>query len=190
MAVKTALILAAALVFAGCSGNDEKAEVTTQASDASPMAMEILLKLEHASSEHERFIWLSSAAIENYKLGRSDLAEDQAIEALSLLPKYTKSFNYANTFNDAHTVLGWVALDDGDVARAKSHLLESGKCGGSPQLSSFGPQMGLAKDLLARGERQAVLDYFDLCSTFWSPRTLKKWAEEVKAGKTPKFRNL
>lgn len=182
--------MATAIVAFGCSRDAKQDVVQPSPKNASPLATEILLKLENAASERERFAWLSMAAIENYKLGRSSLAEDQAIEALSLLPKYKETFSHANTINDAHTVLGWVALADGDVSRAKLHLLESGKCGGSPQLSSFGPQMGLARDLLAKGERQAVLDYFDLCSTFWSPRTLKKWGEEVKAGKTPKFRNL
>ena len=60
---------------------------------------------------------------------------------------------------------------------------------GSPQMNSFGPNMSLAKDLLEKGERQAVLDYFELCRKFWKMDNgrLNDWSQEVKAGKIPDF---
>ena len=56
--------------------------------------------------------------------------------------------------------------------------------------------MILARDLLALGEDEAVLKYFDLCRQFWRASayvTLKgrhpldEWREKVEAGERPDF---
>ena len=50
--------------------------------------------------------------------------------------------------------------------------------------------MTLAKELLEKGEREVVLEYFDLCAKFWElerDKKLKKWKSQVEAGKTPDF---
>ena len=86
-----------------------------------------------------------------------------------------------------HMVLGRIALRAGDVAKAREHLLAAGKVSGSPTLNSFGPNMLLAKELLEKGERQAVLQYFKLCASFWKRDELDTWATEVRAGKVPDF---
>ena len=58
---------------------------------------------------------------------------------------------------------------------------------------SFGPTMVLAKELLEEGEKDVVLQYFDLCEKFWiagpaNPgNKLKEWREVVKAGGVPDF---
>ncbi len=49
----------------------------------------------------------------------------------------------------------------------KKYLIAAGKSPGSPQMDSFGPNMTLAKDLLEKGERDAVLEYFMRCRKFW-----------------------
>jgi hypothetical protein len=86
-------------------------------------------------------------------------------------------------------VLGQVVLRRGDAKKAASFLLAAGKTSGSPQLNSFGPNMSLANDLLAAGERQSVLDFFDLCSSFWKMDSgrLQKWHKNVAAGVDPQF---
>ena len=75
------------------------------------------------------------------------------------------------------------------VAEAKRLLLEAGKSPGSPQLNSFGPNMLLAKELLAKGEQEAVIEYFDLCAKFWKPQDgrLSDWKTLVISGETPDF---
>ena len=72
---------------------------------------------------------------------------------------------------------------------AREDLLESGKSTGSPVLGSFGPNMSLARDLLQSGERDGVLQFFDLCRRFWTigDETLTLWSEDVKAGRMPDF---
>lgn len=84
-------------------------------------------------------------------------------------------------------ILGRVALAEEDVPQAKFHLLEAGSVSGAPTISSFGPNMRLAADLLERGEREVVLEYFELCATFWRNEKLKDWAALVKGGRTPDF---
>jgi tetratricopeptide (TPR) repeat protein len=84
-------------------------------------------------------------------------------------------------------ILGRIALHDGDVAKAKEHLLAAGKTSGSAALNSFGPNMTLAKELLEKGERRVVLEYFKLCANFWKKDELDTWASEVRAGKVPDF---
>ena len=46
------------------------------------------------------------------------------------------------------------------MEQAKRRLLEAGRFEG---WTNFGPNMALAKELLEKGERQVVLDDFDLC---------------------------
>jgi hypothetical protein len=49
--------------------------------------------------------------------------------------------------------------------------------------------MSLAKDLLDKGQRDVVLEYFELCRKFWKMDRgrLDQWSQEVKDGKTPDF---
>jgi len=80
-----------------------------------------------------------------------------------------------------------ITLRTGDVDGAKQHLLAAGETPGSAALRSFGPNMRLAQELLEKGERQAVLDYFKLCGSFWNRDKLAAWSKEVEAGKMPDF---
>jgi hypothetical protein len=86
-------------------------------------------------------------------------------------------------------VLGVIALRRGDMLQAKQYLAASGKTKGSPQLDSFGPNMSLAKALLEKGERDAVLDYFEACRTFWKmgAKQLDAWSATVRGGGIPSF---
>ena len=69
---------------------------------------------------------------------------------------------------------------------AKRHLIESVRTPGARQMD-YGPNMSLAKDLLEKGERQVVLDYFALCGKFWNYGRLGEWSQQVKEGKIPDF---
>jgi hypothetical protein len=84
-------------------------------------------------------------------------------------------------------VLGHVCLEQGDEDGAERHLLAAGAAGAmtSPVLSSFGPNMALARKLLLRGRREAVLAYFAECARFWGP--LPQWTAAVEAGGMPAF---
>jgi tetratricopeptide (TPR) repeat protein len=107
--------------------------------------------------------------------------------AEEMLKSDASGWNAGNLVHHGHLVLGRIALRDGDMKTAQEHLLAAGKTKGSPQLNSFGPNMTLAKELLEKGERQTVLEYFKLCGAFWKKGVLDAWTEEVQAGKIPDF---
>ncbi len=85
--------------------------------------------------------------------------------------------------------MGRIALKHGDLKLAAEYLLKAGTTPGSPQLGSFGPNMSLAKDLLEKGQREPVLQYFELCRKFWKMggERLDRWTKEVNAGLDPEF---
>ena len=86
-------------------------------------------------------------------------------------------------------MLGRIAILKGDLAEAKSRLLASSESKGSPQMNSFGPNMQLAKELLEKGEKEVVLEYFTRCRGFWAMGAdkLTSWTEQVKKEQMPKF---
>lgn len=86
--------------------------------------------------------------------------------------------------------LGRLALRQGDTGEARARLLAAGRIDGGPALSSFGPNMALALDLLEAGATDVVLEYFELCAAFWErgQDQLAAWTEAVEAGEIPNFR--
>lgn len=89
-----------------------------------------------------------------------------------------------------HMLLGRVALRRRDIAGAKAHLMASAEIDGSPTLSSFGPNMALAKELLEAGESKVVLAYFDRLRRFWKAGchgSLDSWGADVRGGRVPDF---
>jgi tetratricopeptide (TPR) repeat protein len=98
-------------------------------------------------------------------------------------------WNHGNALHHGHIVLGKLALRLGAIATARTHLLNAGNTPGSPQLNSYGPDMSLAKEMLERGEKEAVESYLQACSRFWKcgqPR-LSTWIKDIKKGRTPDF---
>jgi hypothetical protein len=100
------------------------------------------------------------------------------------------SWNEGNLVHHGHLVLGHVALRRGDLDEAARRLVAAGRAGGSPQLDSFGPNMGLAKALLEAGRVEAVVEFFDGCASFWDEKfsQLPEWRAAALAGIVPNFR--
>ena len=135
--------------------------------------------------EEEREGLLPELAKVALEAGETEKARGYAAEMLASDSR--GGWNAGNLVHHGHLVLGRIALREGDTKTAQEHLLAAGKTQGSPQLNSFGPNMTLAKELLEKGERQAVLEYFKLCGTFWKRGNLEAWTQEVQAGKIPDF---
>jgi hypothetical protein len=157
-----------------------------------PTPPEKLAKLEQdtPASGRARFYALSRLAAAAFDAGDLNKAETYAKELLSFAPEYEKDWNYGNAIFYGNMVIGRVALRrDKNVYLAKSSLLAAGRTPGSPQLNSFGPNMSLAKDLLALGERDTVLEFFTLCRSFWKLHLarLDEWTATVKGGVIPDF---
>lgn len=145
--------------------------------------------VDNAAGGDERFYQLGDAAKASFAEGRIVEARSEAAELLKLAALYPQNWNYGNAIQDGNLVLGQIALREGRLDEAKERLLDAGKTPGSPQLNSFGPNMSLARDLLEKGERETVLEYFELCRKFWKMDfgKLDQWREEVKAGRIPDF---
>ena len=145
--------------------------------------------LAQMADQPKRFYFLASAAKAAFELGKIEEAGQHARELLEAAPHFERDFNYGNAIHDGHMVLGRIALRKGNAETAGHELLEAGKTPGSPQLNSFGPNMALARDLLAAGQRGVVLEYFKLCSAFWEMERgrLAEWTADADAGRLPAF---
>ena len=126
----------------------------------------------------------SAQSVEDFKK-----MEVLAKEYLLAAEGYRCNWNYGNAVHDANAALGLSSLASGNKAQAVVYLLKAAKSPGSPQLKSFGPNMLLANELIALGEREAVIDYLRGVQLFWKmdDGEVAKWIEELKAGKTPDF---
>lgn len=121
-------------------------------------------------------------AIESGDLAR---AERDITKALTIIGK--DNVNQPDSYHHAHLENGRIHLRRGNIKAAGTELLEAANVPGSPPLSSFGPNMLLAKELLQKGERTVVLKYFDACAKFWSDSRLTEWKKTVQAGSVPDF---
>jgi len=139
----------------------------------------------------ERFYALAALAKVAFEAGYFDKATAYARELLRMAPQFPKNWSYGNAIYYGHFVLGRVALRGGDTHEAASQLVAAGATPGSPQLNSFGPNVTLAKDLLAQGQTQAVLDYLAECKSFWKMDygKLDEWIGAIRAGGSPDFRS-
>lgn len=145
--------------------------------------------LSTAKTDEERFYYLGGSAKEEFNRGNFANAEKHALELATLTPKFTTNWNYGNAIQDSNLVLGRLAIRDGNIEAAKVFLAEQAKSPGSPQMDSFGPNVSLAKDLLEKGETQAVVNYFTACKVFWKMNNgkLDDWIASANAGNIPEF---
>lgn len=145
--------------------------------------------INSASSENTKFYALNDAAKESFALGHVEDARRYANELLQMAPRFERDWNYGNAIQDGNIVLGRIAVREGRIEDAKQYLLLAGSSRGSPQMNSFGPNMSLAKDLIEKGERDSVLQYFELCRKFWELPygKLDEWERDVRAGTMPDF---
>lgn len=136
---------------------------------------------------------LRDCAVMAYAAGNYDKARGYANDLLTVGQQFAQSaskdyFNQGDTATYyANLILGRLALRDGNTAQAEAHLQMMGRLYSVSVKSAFGPNMSLARDLLAAGRQDAVLAYFDECAKFWKNPRLKTWRAEVQAGKTPDF---
>lgn len=114
-------------------------------------------------------------------------AVEYANDLLRSAAEDTTDWFYGNAVHRGNLVLGAVAFAKGDVDQAALYLVRAGRTPGSPQLNSFGPRMGLARDLLEAGQRDAVVEYLELCGRFWKKETVDAWIRTIEAGGLPDF---
>jgi len=153
---------------------------------------QVLADLEQdagTDDQRRRFYSLAKLASAAVLANENAKAVAYAEELLADAPRYRQDWNYGNAIHDGNLVLGWLAVQQGNLSKAQHYLLDAGSTPGSPQLNSFGPDMSLAKALLEKGDRDDVLEYFARCRKFWKlgVQQLDTWTETVRAGGMPDF---
>lgn len=87
-----------------------------------------------------------------------------------------------NVIYDMNQVRGRVALSRGRRADALQFLRASAATSGSPQLASWGPRLTLARELLAVGETEPVLEFLSQLRSIWrGPVAAEALSEAVAA---------
>ncbi|MFT4589682.1 MAG: hypothetical protein ACI9VS_002457 [Candidatus Binatia bacterium] len=163
-----------------------------QAARATNLYARAIQGVTTATNEYVRFLSLNNAAKMSLAMNRTEDARKYATDMLTLDDKYSRgepSKSNGDVIHNGNVVLGRIAVDEGRLDDARRHLLAAGKSKGSPVLGSFGPNMSLAKDLLAKGEQETVLQYFEECRVFWKMggERLDEWTKDVHAGRIPAF---
>ena len=99
--------------------------------------------------------------------------------------------NYGDHVHNGHRFLGHAALKAGDVATAKAELAKAGKAPASMMMERAGPSLTLAKALLEKGEKDAVLAYLEDVAELWPTGvdTVDQWIDQIKKGETPELDN-
>jgi hypothetical protein len=132
---------------------------------------------------------LEDVAAAALKAGRTQEARTAAEDLLAGAPGRERDWNYGNAIHNGNMILGKIALDSGDVQKAKDHLIAAGKSPGSPQLDTFGPDLKFAEELLDKGEGKTTAEYLRLISNFWKPMKprLDAWATAIDHGERPRL---
>ena len=124
---------------------------------------------------------ITKAALEAGELGKAAALADEMLTR-GMGPVAPWDWNAGNLVHYGHVTLGRLALIAGDVDAAEEHLRLAGSAHGSPQLDSFGPDFGLANELLALGRTEVVLGYLEACRRFWTlgHDALDGWTAELR----------
>jgi thiol-disulfide isomerase/thioredoxin/tetratricopeptide (TPR) repeat protein len=151
--------------------------------------IELLEKaLRTAGDASPREYVLPDLAQAYFSAGNLESAAEKARECLASTQKESDP-NHGGAIHFGNIVLGRVALKKGDIEEARRRLLAAGNTTSTPVLMSFGPNWDLAQDLLAKGERETVLAYIELCRKFWQldRGRLDTWASSIRDGGIPNF---
>lgn len=183
-------IAVSAFVFLGKNFHRLNAEFgPTVKIDQTDRGKKAVKKLVDAKDEYERWVALGDVALWKAEPATADEAKTAATELLVLTEKYRTDWNYGNAVHKANSGLGRLALQRGDMAAARGYLLASARSKGSPQMNTFGPNMLFASEMIAAGEKRAVIEYLDLCNSFWEMEDgrLAVWKRDVEGGRQPNF---
>ena len=146
-------------------------------------------KLKAAPDDYSRWVALGNEVYWQSTQQGTDDVRAHAAELLIMAEGYKADWNYGNAIHKANSALGRIALRSGDKVGARKYLLASARSKGSPQMNSFGPNMGFAKEMLEAGEKDAVLEYLAMCRQFWDSGhgKIDVWAQMIGEGRSPKF---
>ena len=190
--MRTFLTVVAFLIFAGQA---------LAASCEGPRPWKYPDAVQYSETDLRRFYDLARKTSSAYSSGDTATAKRVAQEYLSAAPQFPCDWNYGNAVHNANSVLGLIALQEGDRNAAVRYLLAAGLSRGSPQLDSFGPSLLLAKLLAEASEFEAVATYIRSIRRFWEAddtttlgflgfgdrQPMTGWLEKLASRKVPNF---
>jgi thiol-disulfide isomerase/thioredoxin len=153
-------------------------------SDEAQRVRLIEMAAAHARSSEWRVAALDYVVEFHLEAGDGERARREAEEMLRKAPDMYAESSRTYATHIAHTVLGRIALQQGRLAEAREQLMAAGKVA-----SADGIRWSLASDLLARGERDTVLEYISMVRPIWKKGKgqLDDWAKSIRAGETVDF---
>ncbi len=146
----------------------------------------ILREAEKLANDNQRGNVLPTLAMAEFEASDDAAAARDAQRLLDLAASSAgRGFQHTRMVHFGNTVLGRVALARNDRKEAKERLLASARL--PADAGSFEPNMTLAQDLLEAGERDAVLEYLELCRNCWrfDQGQLDRKIKQVKSPGTP-----
>lgn len=190
IALITMIVLSASILFADLSEEDFNQYYLKMSIESDlNKKLDGAVKILDEGSDYQKFLILEAAAEASYELGKFVNAKMYANQLLSISNHFQEDWNYGNAIHKGNIILGRVALRQNDIKSANNYLIKAGNTNGSPQLDTFGPNMSLARELLDKGEKETVIEYFELCKRFWEMDNgrLDSWITSIKGGRKPHF---
>jgi len=88
-------------------------------------------------------------------------------------------------------ILAQTSIDNNDIVSAKRYLLDAASTTGAHSIEQNGLDTSVARALLDRGERDAVLEYLKRGHTLWpqGEQIVSRWEATIRAGRRPNFNN-
>lgn len=115
------------------------------------------------NDQETRLLWTIRMAKVCYEARRFVEATRYSHELLNVQSSPQDARGNGYVVHAAKTVLGLVALAEGDVGHAKELLLNSLMLPPCPAMDAFGPSLRLAEELHCRGETEFIISFLHKC---------------------------
>ncbi|MBV9959086.1 MAG: DUF3858 domain-containing protein, partial [Acidobacteria bacterium] len=167
----------------------EKSGLTTRALEQYEKAITLNKQERSHQRDRDRASLLRHAAETAFDAAQLEKAKSYATELLLEYGHDLTAYSYSDAAHYGNIIQGRIALREGDLAKAKEHLLIAGR---TPKLAGrtfFLPDTNLVRELFARKERDAVLEYLQLCEGFYEHKRklFQRWEQMIRKGQTPSF---
>lgn len=143
-------------------------------------------------SDLNRYIKLSDQLYESLRKGDIATATVLAVEVQSaedavIAAKKDPLSRSKNVYN-INDALGRAAFLRQDYTAASDYLLKAADTPGKdPVLSTYGPDLWLARALSTAGYKDVVITFLERCKAFWSSPHLDDWISTLQNGGSPDF---
>ena len=112
-------------------------------------------------------------------------------ESQAVISVFDRGVQYGDAVYTGNLILSQTALDKNDLAAARRYLLRAAATPGARSIEQNGLDTSVARVFLQRGERDAVLDYFNQTRHLWpqGSQLITRWEDIIRSGRIPNFNN-